>query len=97
MATRTIPLKNGLAYQKFSVTLDGTLVTFRLQWLTQYGYFLVSLYSGDTAIARGRGLHPGVNLLDGLNVDIGPIYLEGDAPTVSNLGVDNKLRYEELS
>lgn len=90
----TIPLQAGSAFQRFSVNLNDTLVTFKIQWQTRYGLFVVDLLDGDTVITAGRGLHPNINLLDGLVTDLGRIYLEGQRPTIENLGVANKLRYE---
>ena len=91
---QTIPLKNGNAFQRFSITLNDTLVTFRIRWQTRYGLFLVDILDGGAPIVSGRGLHPGINLLDGVLTDLGAVYLEGEAPTIENLGVTNKLRYE---
>ena len=91
---QTIPLQNGNAFTRFSVNLNNTLVTFRIRWQTRYGLFLVDLLDGNTVIVAGRGLHPDIDLLGGTVNDIGRIWLEGEAPTIANLGVGNKLRYE---
>lgn len=90
-----IPLTSGSTYQRFSADLSGRLIRFEMRWLYQYEFFAVDIYEGDTPITQGRGLHPGVNLVAGLMSGLGAIYLEGDAPTVENIGVANKLRYDD--
>ncbi len=91
---RTIPLRAGDAFLRFGVTLAGTYVQFRLRWSTRHSYYTVDMRRDDgTAIALGRGLHPNINLLAGLNLALGRIVLEGEAPTIANLGITNKLRW----
>ncbi len=93
---KTIPLSPGDAFQRFSITLKGESVQFRLRWPTRHGYYSVDLRRADgSPIALGRALHPGINLLAGLNVDLGRIVLEGEPATVANLGVTNKLRWSD--
>jgi hypothetical protein len=90
----TIPLRAGDAFQRFSATLAGTNIRFRFRWSTRHSYYTVDLSRADgTPIAFGRGLHPGIDLLAGLNVELGRIVLEGQAPTIANLGITNKLRW----
>lgn len=90
---KTIPLSKGHAYQVFRVSLGEHYLEFYLYWLTQFGYFCVDISESGNVIAQGRALHPGVNLLSGLNTDIGVIMLEGQSPTISTLGIDNKLKW----
>lgn len=90
---RTIPLTAGLPHQRFHVELNGRTVTVRLYWSTRYGFYCVDLYEGETPLALGRALHPGIDLLHGLNLGLGQLYLEGRPATVANLGIDNKLRH----
>lgn len=93
---KTIPLRAGDAFQRFGVTLAGTYVQFRLRWSTRHNYFTVDMRRADgTPIALGRGLHPSINLLAGLNVGLGRVVLEGETPTIRNLGITNKLRWYE--
>ena len=76
------------------MTLGGTYVQFRLRWSTRHSYFTVDMRRADGApIALGRGLHPDINLLAGLNLALGRVVLEGEAPTIANLGITNKLRW----
>lgn len=90
-----LPLNSGSTYQRFTAELSGRVLRFELRWMYQYEFFAVDIYEGETAITQGRGLHPGINLVGGLLTGLGAIYLEGDSPTVDNLGVDNKLRYDD--
>jgi len=91
---KTIPLPPGHAFPRFSATIAGVNVRFRLNWSTRHGYYSVDLHrNGGQVIALGRALHPDVDLLAGLNLGMGRIILEGAAPTVANLGVANKLRW----
>lgn len=88
----TIPLTSGLAYQTFTVTQGNAKLRFYLHWLTRYRYYSVDVYdSADMPVACGRALHPGMDLVAGLNVDIGTLILEGEQPTLNNLGLTNRL------
>ncbi len=91
---KTIPLRSGYAFQRFGVTLGRDYVAFRLRWSTRYNYYSVDLTRADgSPIALGRALHPGIDLLAGLNVNLGALVLEGAVPTINNLGQANKLRW----
>ena len=90
---RTIPLRPGAPFQRFRVDLSGTMATIRLYWSTRFGLYCVDILDGDKPITLGRALHPGMDLLAGLNLGIGSLYLEGAEATIGNLGVDNRLRY----
>lgn len=88
----TISLTSGLAYQRFTVTQDDIRLQIYLHWLTRYSYYSVDIYDGSgNPVASGRALHPGVNLLGGLNVNMGSLILEGEQPTINNLGATNSL------
>ncbi|WJV60992.1 hypothetical protein PCO87_13770 [Pectobacteriaceae bacterium C52] len=89
---KTIPLTRGLADFSFTSTLNNMLLRFNVRWLTRYSYFVVDIRDANNeSIATGRGLHAGVDLLSGLNTSIGKIVLEGETPTLTNLGVTNNL------
>lgn len=91
---KIIPLNNGATSQHFTVTLNNHNLRFTLNWLTRYNYFRVDIRDSDeNPIALGRALHVGVNLLAGLNVSIGDIILEGEMPTIANLGINNQLKW----
>ncbi|MCE8034623.1 hypothetical protein EKK97_14060 [Billgrantia tianxiuensis] len=89
-----IPLEQG-AYQRMTVTLSERVITLRLRWLHQYGFYAIDILEGGDPITLGRGLHPGINLLAGLNTGLGTLMLEGRQPTLDNLGRRNRLIYEE--
>lgn len=91
----SIPLSSGYSYQRFRVQLDTHYLVFRLRWLTRFHYFCVDIYENGEPVVLGRALHPNVDLLAGLNTNIGKLYLRGESPTVSNLGVTNKLEWVE--
>ncbi|MFP2164541.1 phage baseplate plug protein [Enterobacter ludwigii] len=89
----SIPLSSGYAFQRFRIQLGSHYLVFRLRWLTRFDYFCVDIYENGDPVVLGRALHPDVNLLAGLNTDIGALYLRGENPTVSNLGKKNKLEW----
>jgi len=95
MTRYRIPLENGSAYQTFTANLGGRNIEFRLHWQTLYGYFLVGIYENGEPITLGRGLNPGIDLLGGLNQDIGSLTLEGRQPTIRNLGIENRLIWDD--
>lgn len=91
----TILLIPGFAYPVFSVTNKNIQLRIHLHWITRYSYYSVDIFDYEmNPVAMGRALHPGMNLLDGLNVNMGSLILEGEPPTISNLGIDNKLVWE---
>lgn len=88
----TISLTSGLAYQRFTVTQGDVRLQIYLHWLTRYSYYSVDIYDdSENPVALGRALQPGVNLLDGLNINMGSLILEGEQPTINNLGAANSL------
>ena len=95
MTRYVIPLQSGRAYQSFTANLRGRSITFRLHWQTLYGYYLCGIWEGETPITLGCGLNPGIDLLAGLNETLGSITLEGRQPTVDNLGVENRLIWDD--
>lgn len=88
-----VPLISGKPYFRFRVTLTDRSFVFIIKWSVRFSFFSVDIYEGDEAIVEGRGLHPGVDLLSGLNLNIGTLILDGAVPTVKNLGVANRLVY----
>lgn len=89
-----IPLDT-IPSQIFTVTLSDRSITIKIRWLHQYKFFAVDILEGDEPITLGRGLHPGIDLLAGLNTGLGTLMLEGRQPTLENLGQRNRLIYEE--
>ena len=89
----TIKLPNGRAHFRFNVELSGVSLRFRIDWLTRWDYFIVTIVRDGEALIAGRGLHPDIDLLQGLGLEIGTLTLRGRAPTPDNLGVRNELVY----
>lgn len=91
---QTAQLPAGAPFLKFQIDLSGVLVAIHLRWQARYDLYSVDIYDGDKPITLGRALHPGIDLLHGLNLGLGKLYLEGEEPTPSNLGIANKLIHE---
>lgn len=87
-------LPPGAAFLKFQIDLGTRSFTLRLCWSARYGLYNVDIYDGDDPVTLGRALHPEVDLLHGLNLGLGKLYLEGEAPTPENLGIANRLIHE---
>jgi hypothetical protein len=95
MTTKTLSLPSGYSYFTFQASLGSNTYTFSFRWLERFSYFAVSMSdSSSTPIFEGRGLHPTMDLLAGLQLGIGKLYLAGDPATVANLGIDNTLTWE---
>lgn len=92
MSTRTIPLQPA-AHLSFRITLDDVSVKLRINWLTRFGYFVLDIDADGERVVSGRGLHRGVNLLEGTDIG-GRLSVEGAEPTPDTLGDTAKLRYE---
>lgn len=90
----SIPVR-AVPFQKFRVDI-GIVATVIIKWSTRFSYFTVDIYDGEEPITLGRGLHPDIDLLDGLNLGFGKLVLLGKAPTVKNLGIENELVHEVL-
>ncbi|MEY8709487.1 phage baseplate plug family protein [Mangrovibacter phragmitis] len=90
---KIIPLPINYAFPHFRIQLGQHYLVFRLRWLTRFEYFCVDILENGKPVALGRALHPDVNLLAGLNTDIGALYLRGESPTTDNLGKANKLEW----
>jgi hypothetical protein len=89
-----IPLTPGLAYYRFSAVQSNVKLLFYFHWLTRYQYFSVDIFDAENnPVVCGRALHPGMNLLDGINRDCGSLILEGEPPTINNLGIKNQLTW----
>ena len=91
---REIPLQPGNAHLSFRVELSSVSVKVRLDWLTRYGYFNAHITGPDGVLTAGKGLHPDMDLLVDVPSIPGRLYIQGQAPTVDNLGTDARLVYE---
>lgn len=90
-----IPLPSPKPYFGFSVQLSGRTLELQFRWLYLYGFYAVDVYEEGQALTLGRGLHPQMNILAYDQTGLGSLYLEGDQPTLENLGVANRLRYND--
>lgn len=90
-----IPFPSNAPYFGFDIQLSERTLRLELRWLYLYGFYAVDVYENGDALTLGRGLHPQMNILAYDQTGLGQLYLEGDSPTLSNLGVDNKLRYND--
>lgn len=95
---KRIPLPNGKTHFKFTVEIESTVLHFRVDWLTRYEYFIVSIEAPDKGTkVSGRGLHPEIDLLRGLQLtDMDSLYIKGKPPTPDNLNRTSHLVYGEL-
>jgi hypothetical protein len=84
-------------YITSNIALGGVEYEMHLDWSYNGGYYRVRLIdeSGDLPL-MGKGLNPGVDLLETLKLGIGKLYLEGAQPTLANLSLDNRLVYEPV-
>lgn len=92
MSIRTIPVEPA-AHLSFRVTLDDVQVKLRINWLTRFGYFVFDLDADGERITSGRGLHRGLNLLEGTRIG-GRLFVDGIRPTPNTLGRESVLKYE---
>jgi hypothetical protein len=88
-----VPLTAGRPFFRFRVTLSERNFIVFVKWSVRFEFYSVDIYEGEDAVILGRGLHTGIDLLYGLNLDIGTLVLDGAPPTVTNLGLSNKLVY----
>ena len=94
MSRSIVSLQPSGAFIDFSVNL-GSVYMFRLDWNSLLEYFFITIRDSKGArIVAGRGLHVGVNIMDGIKGFNGTLILEGEKPTPENLGVTNKLVWE---
>lgn len=94
MAKTIVTLQPAGSHVTFSATL-GARYRFELNWLTSYGYYVVTVYddAGRRLIA-GKSLHIGVNIMSRHVGFEGSLKLEGQPPTPYNLGKENQLVWE---
>lgn len=95
MTTKTLSLPSSYSYPTFQSSLGNKTYKFDLRWLTRFSYYAVSMYDpAGIPVFQGRALHPGMDLLSGLQLGIGKLYLTGEPATVANLGISNTLTWE---
>jgi len=92
-----IPLPQNEPYITTTVVLGGAEYELHLDWSYNGGYYRVRLIDEDGDLPlMGKGLNPGVDILETLKLGIGKLYLEGAQPTLANLSLDNRLVYEPV-
>ncbi len=84
-----IPLTGGAAnaHQRFDYVADGVVYDFRIDWVTRYKFWVMSIYRGGAPIVTGVSLFPDQIVYRG---DIVLAFV-GEDPTLENLGASNKL------
>ena len=96
MAKSEISLVGATAFYEFNVEIAGQVAYIKMHWSTIGEFYRVTITLGDDTIVKGKGLHPGIDLLKSTDLEIGQLYLEGITPTLENIGIDNRLIYESV-
>ena len=88
-----IPLQGGSvnAHQRFEVQLGDNLTTVLLNWKTLTELWSLDIEIEGVRIVSGAILLPGSDIIAHWRTDIGRLVLNGDKPTLDNLGVNNQL------
>jgi len=93
----SIKLPQGQSFIVADLPLGEPEIKMYLDWSYAGSFYRVRLVqSGKDLQVGGKGLNPGVDLLEQLKLGIGKLYLEGAQPTLENLGLDNRLVYEPI-
>lgn len=81
------------AHQDFTAQLGDNEITFRLDFqpYRKVPSWNVSLFKDGDPLVLGLVLTGGCDLLSPYHLDIGSLSLEGDEPTLDNIGISNKL------
>ena len=90
----TIPLLNGAgnAHQSFDVQLGDNLLSFTINYITEYGpAWSVDISRDGVDIVSGAMLEPNAIITDNYNANIGRLIFVGDDVTLDNLGANNAL------
>lgn len=92
-----MPLPQNEPYITTTVVLGEDEYEMHLDWSYNGEFYRVRLLSEGVELpVGGKGLNPGVDLLETLKLGIGKLYLEGEQPTLANLSLDNRLVYEPV-
>lgn len=88
-----IPLQGGSvnAHQRFEVQLGDNLTTMLLNWKTLTELWSLDIEIEGVRIVSGAMLLPGSDIIASWRTDIGRLVLNGDKPTLDNLGTNNQL------
>ena len=97
MSRFKMPLPQNEPYITTTVVLGEDEYEMHLDWSYNGEFYRVRLLSEGVELpVGGKGLNPGVDLLETLKLGIGKLYLEGEQPTLANLSLDNRLVYEPV-
>lgn len=97
MSRFKIPLPQNESYITTTVVLGDVEYEMHLDWSYSGEYYRVRLVDNGVDLPlAGKGLNPGVDILETLRLGIGKLYLEGAQPTLANLSLDNRLVYEPV-
>jgi hypothetical protein len=84
-------------YIASNIVLGEIEYELHLDWSYSGEFYRVRLIENGVDLPlAGKGLNPGVDLLETLKLGIGKLYLEGAQPTLANLSLDNRLVYEPV-
>lgn len=97
MSKFKINLPQNEPYITTTVVLGELEYELHLDWSYGGEFYRVRLVNeGVDLPISGKGLNPGVDILESSRLGIGKLYLEGAQPTLSNLSLDNALIYEPV-
>ena len=94
----TLPLRKGAAnaHYTFNIQLGENFLEFTLNYITLAGpAWSVDIRRDDVLLAAGAMLESGADILENYEAGIGKLYFIGEDVTLDNLGVDNKLVWDE--
>ena len=94
----TLPLRKGAAnaHYTFDIQLGDNSLEFTLNYITLAGpAWSVDIRREGVLLVPGAMLESGANILENYEADIGKLYFIGEDVTLDNLGVDNKLVWDE--
>ena len=80
-----------------TVVLGEDEYELKLDWSYSGEFYRVRLVNNGVDLPMsGKGLNPGIDVLETSRLGIGKLYLEGAQPTLSNFNLDNALIYEPV-
>ena len=93
----TIPLKGGAvnAHQILFVQLGENFLEFRLNYITRFPGWSLDIYKEGERLIAGAMLVSGAEITKNFSAGIGRLVFVGDDPTIDNLGLSNKLVWED--
>ncbi len=96
--TKTITLTGGSvnAHQIFFVQLGDNFLEFRLNFVTRYSTWSLDVLREGVSLISGAMLAPGAEITKGYNANMGRLLFVGDETTIDNLGIANKLVWEDV-